>query len=101
MTYESWVGLNVIDKDLYQKYREAMKPLLVKYGGGFRFDFWTQETLKADTEKTINRIFAIYFESKEAKLAFFADPDYKEIRKKYFEPAVSETHTMAEYERNS
>ncbi|MCZ6856513.1 MAG: hypothetical protein O7F70_00805 [Gemmatimonadetes bacterium] len=32
-------GLNVADNDGYQAYRDAMFPLLERFGGGFRYDF--------------------------------------------------------------
>lgn len=65
MAYERLVGLQVTDPGMYQKYREAMKPLLERHGGGFRYDFWIQETLKSEAKSPINRVFVIYFQDKE------------------------------------
>lgn len=99
MAYERLVGLQVTDPAVYQQYREAMYPLLKLYGGGFRYDFWIQDTLKSETNDPINRVFLIYFRDKESSDVFFSRPDYLEIRKKYFEASVSSTTILASYER--
>ncbi|MCT8333868.1 DUF1330 domain-containing protein [Leptospira sp. 85282-16] len=96
---ETIVGLQVKDDELYSKYRSEMKYLLEKYEGGFRYDFKIQETLKSETDNSINRVFLIYFKNKEIKLSFFADPEYKKIRETYFVPSVESTTQIAEYER--
>lgn len=51
MTWERIVGLEVIDQELYKQYRLAMMPILENYGGGFRYDFLIQDTLKVEYEK--------------------------------------------------
>ena len=98
MSYQILVGLNVTDAEGYQQYRDAMAPLLEQYGGGFRYDFWTSEVLKAETEDAINRVFVIYFKDRESKQAFFSDPDYQPIRNRYYESSVKATTIIAEYE---
>ncbi|MEO9886915.1 MAG: DUF1330 domain-containing protein [Balneola sp.] len=97
MPYEILVGLNVTDDELYQKYRDEMTPILKNYGGGFRYDFLIEKVLKTDSESKINRVFAIYFESEEAKNEFFLNDKYLQIKQKYFTPSVSETTIIAEY----
>lgn len=97
--WETIVGLQVKDDELYTQYRAEMKELLEKYEGGFRYDFKIGETLKSETKNPINRVFLIYFKNKERKLSFFADPDYKKVREKYFVPSVESTTQIAEYER--
>ncbi|MBL8992299.1 MAG: DUF1330 domain-containing protein [Spirochaetia bacterium] len=99
MAFESWMGLEVTDDVGYNAYREGMKPILEKYGGGFRYDFRIAETLRSDSSKPINRVFAIYFESKASRENFFSDPEYKKVREKYFTPSVNAVTTMAEFER--
>ncbi|MCW7469459.1 DUF1330 domain-containing protein [Leptospira kanakyensis] len=99
LSLETIIGIQVKDDELYTKYRTEMKYLLDKYEGGFRYDFKIQETLKSETESSINRLFLIYFKNKERKLSFFADPEYKKIREKYFVPSVESTTQIAEYER--
>nr|WP_244934836.1 DUF1330 domain-containing protein [Leptospira jelokensis] len=98
-SFETIVGLQVIDESLYAEYRNAMKDILEQYEGGFRYDFKIQETLKSETKNPINRVFLIYFKNKERKQSFFADPEYKKIREKYFVPSVESTTQIAEYER--
>ncbi|TGK82166.1 DUF1330 domain-containing protein [Leptospira noumeaensis] len=99
LSLETIIGIQVKDDELYAKYRAEMKYLLDKYEGGFRYDFKIQETLRSETENSINRLFLIYFKNKENKLSFFADPEYKNIREKYFVPSVESTTQIAEYER--
>lgn len=99
MAHEMLVGLHVIDDASYQTYREAMTPLLAQYGGGFRFDFTVAKTLKPASDHPINRLFAIYFASREQKEAFYAHPDYLAIKAKWFEPAVKGRTVLAAYER--
>nr|WP_246843697.1 DUF1330 domain-containing protein [Leptospira biflexa] len=99
LSLETIVGLQVKDEVLYAEYRKAMKPILEQYEGGFRYDFKIQEMLKSETKEPINRVFLIYFKNKESKLNFFADPEYKKVREKYFVPSVESTTQIAEYER--
>ncbi len=98
MPFENLVGLDVADEATYQSYREAMLPILNRYGGGFRYDFRVSEVLKSETDSEINRVFIIHFPDRAAKEAFFADADYLEARAKYFEPSVATVTILSEYE---
>ncbi|EMY70934.1 DUF1330 domain-containing protein [Leptospira vanthielii] len=97
--YETVVGLKVSDDELYTNYRKAMTPLLIKYEGGFRYDFKIQETLISEDPKPINRLFLIFFKNKELKDLFFKDPEYLKIRETFFTPSVESTTILSEYER--
>ena len=97
--YELLIGLHVIDNEGYQKYREGMMPILARMGGGFRYDFTIDETLRSEADHPINRLFAIYFPDVTTRAAFFSDPEYQEVRNKYFEPAVQGSTVIATYER--
>jgi uncharacterized protein (DUF1330 family) len=97
--YEVIVGLEVTDDNLYNKYREGMKPILSNYGGGFRYDFKIAQTLKSESDGPINRLFAIYFESKDSMDQFFSNEDYLKVRSEFFEPSVSSTTMISGYER--
>jgi uncharacterized protein (DUF1330 family) len=99
MTYETMVGLTVTDDVSYQRYREAMTPLLAEHGGGFRYDFTIDKVLKSASEHPINRVFAIYFGNKAQMEAFFAHPEYLVIRAKFFEGAVQGVTIFGSYER--
>jgi uncharacterized protein (DUF1330 family) len=99
MAYERVVAMQVDDAESYRKYREAMEPLLIKSGGRFRFDFWIAEVLRSETAKKMNRVFVITFDSKQQSDDFFATAEYKEIRKTFFTPAVSDVTTIAEFEQ--
>ena len=93
------VGLNVIDEEAYQKYRDEMTPILKSYGGGFGYDFKVSEVLKSRTEAPINRVFTIYFSDEDSMNAFFSNDEYLKIREKHFEMSVTDTTIIATYDR--
>ena len=99
MAYERCVGLQVVDEALYGQYRQAMLPILTRFGGRFRYDFKIHETLKSETAAPINRVFVIAFESKADNDAFFKDPDYLKVRETFYKPSVAQATTLAAYER--
>jgi len=98
MAHELLVGLTVTDDDSYAQYRAAMTPLLTAHGGGFRYDFTISKVLKSASAHPINRLFAIYFESKAQKDAFYSNPDYLAIKARYFERAVAGRTIIAAYD---
>jgi uncharacterized protein (DUF1330 family) len=95
---EILVGLQVTDDATYAAYRAHMMPLLAAHGGSFVVDVRVSEVLKSPESKAINRLFTIRFPSIEQHDAFFAHPDYKAVRAKYFEPSVAATSRIARYE---
>ena len=99
MTFEMIYGMNVVDDVKYQQYRESIAPLLAEHGGGFRYDFVVSHTLKSEATHPINRVFAIYFPTREQKDAFFANPAYKQVRAALYVNAVNGSTMIAEYER--
>lgn len=99
MTHEMMVGLTVTDDDLYQQYRTAIAPLLAAHGGGFRYDFTVAKVLKSASHHSINRIFAIYFGSKEQMDRFFAHPDYLATKAEFFARSVTGTTIFGAYDR--
>ena len=98
MPYERIVGLEVTDQDAYTQYRTEMAPLMDAAGGEFRYDFDVARVLRGENDARINRAFVIRFPSQAASERFFADPRYLEIRRRLFEPSVSSTVLIAEYE---
>jgi len=88
MAYERIMGLDVIDDQEYQKYREAMQPILKAFGGSFGFDFKVSEVLLSKTEDSINRVFTITFPSQKNMEDFFSDNDYLAVKEKYFNQSV-------------
>ncbi|MDO6763626.1 DUF1330 domain-containing protein [Agarivorans sp. 1_MG-2023] len=100
MSYEMLVGLHVLDDDMYQQYRDAMRPILSSYGGGFGYDFKVSEVLRPEENSDINRVFTIYFSDGAAKEAFFANPEYLKVREHYFEASVASTTIIASYEKS-
>jgi uncharacterized protein (DUF1330 family) len=99
MSFERCVGLEIGNEPLYQQYREAMTPILAKHGGTFRYDFKVSEVLKSETPAPINRVFFLSFKDKEAHDAFFADPDNKQVRDKFFKPSVLNSTILGGYNR--
>lgn len=99
MTVEMLVGLNVVDDDMYQAYRDEITPILENYGGGFSCDFKILEVLKSPTEKPINRVFTIYFPDKASMESFFSNAEYLEIKQRHFESSVAGTTIISTYER--
>ena len=99
MALEMLVGLNVVDDEAYQSYRDEMTPILKSYGGGFGYDFKVSEVLKSKTEAPINRVFTIYFSSEDSMNSFFSNDDYLKIKKRHFEKSVTDTTIIATYER--
>lgn len=96
--FEILVGLQVKDDATYAEYRAHMLPILKAHGGSFIIDMRVSEVLKSPEEKPINRLFTIRFPSVEQHDAFFAHPEYKAVRAKYFEPSVAATSRIARYE---
>lgn len=100
MPRELVMGLMVDDDAGYARYRELMRPLLAEHGGGFRYDFRVSEVLATRADHPINRVFTIHFRDRGARAAFFADPRYREIRRRWFEPSVRAATVIGEYERD-
>ncbi len=86
---EILVGLQVTDEATYATYRAHMTPLLTARGGSFGVDVRVGELLKNPGSEPFNRLFTIRFPSRAAHDAFFADPEYLEVRKRYFDASVS------------
>ncbi|MCG7499185.1 DUF1330 domain-containing protein [Vibrio sp. Of7-15] len=99
MSYEMLVGLNVVDSEVYQQYREAMTPILASYGGGFGFDGKVSEVLLPLGSEDINRVFTIFFKDRHAMEQFFAHPEYLKIKEQYFQKSVASTVIIASYDK--
>lgn len=100
MSIEMLVGLNVVDEEQYQKYRELMTPVLQRYGGGFGYDFKVSKVLQSKTTAPINRVFTIYFGNKDMMDSFFSNHEYLKIKQQYFEQSVTDTTIISTYERS-
>ncbi|MBL7004404.1 MAG: DUF1330 domain-containing protein [Gammaproteobacteria bacterium] len=99
MSFERIMGLEVTNDEDYQQYREGMMPILESFGASFGFDFKIAEVLKSKTNKSINRVFTIDFPSKEVMEAFFADPNYLEVKEKYFNSSVKSVTIISTHEK--
>ncbi len=99
MAFEMIVGLNVVDDEAYQSYRDEMTPILKTYGGGFGYDFKVSDVLKSKTEAPINRVFTIYFSNEDSMNSFFSNNKYLRVKHRRFEKSVTDTTIIATYER--
>ncbi len=99
MAVEMLVGLNVVDDEAYQLYRDEMTPILKNSGGGFGYDFKVAEVLRSKTKAPINRVFTIYFPNADTMNAFFSHDDYFKVKQRHFEKSVTDTTIIATYER--
>lgn len=100
MSHEALVALEITNENLYQDYRNHMTPLLKTFDGGFRYDFKVSEVLKNEGGKKINRVFVIYFGSKEKMDSFFSHPDYLKFKQEFFAPSVGDVTIISEYSRD-
>lgn len=97
--FDRLVGINVIDEETYQKYRDEMTPILISMGGEFRYDLKVGEMLKSDSKNSINRMFIISFPDEKTHDDFFDLEEYKAIKAKFFVPAVESATLIAQYDR--
>ncbi len=91
------VGLNVVDGKKYEAYRENMKPILSKYGGGFNYDFKVAEVFLSQAEHDINRLFTIHFPDRKTMKSFFSDDEYAKVKKQFYDHAVTSATVLADY----
>jgi len=101
MTFERIVGLDVIDNEEYQKYREGMLPILKTYGGAFGYDFLVSDVLLAKGESNINRVFTIEFPDKQVMERFFSDPNYVAVQNKHLKNSINSKTVISMHEKNS
>ena len=91
------VGLNVVDEELYARYRAGMMPILERHRGFFRHDFRIAEVLRSEVSHPVNRLFVISFPDAETRDAFFESDEYLDVRREFFEPAVEGATILATY----
>lgn len=99
--YEMLVGLEVSDDGIYSQYREAMKPILATYQGGFGFDFVVSQVLLSQVDAPINRVFTIHFPSQKQAESFFSDSEYLNVKQQYFTASVAHTTIISSYEKHA
>ena len=97
--FERLVGLQVVNEEGYQAYREAMYPILQKHGGDFGYDFRVSEALRNPAGHPVNRVFTMHFPDEAASQAFFSNERYLAVREKYFSGSVGHVTIIAAYEK--
>ncbi|MFT6987947.1 MAG: hypothetical protein ACJAT7_003813 [Psychromonas sp.] len=101
MSFERIMGLDVINEEEYQKYRENMIPILHSFGGSFGFDFKISEVLKSKTDDVINRVFTLDFPSKKIMEEFFSNPAYLAVKENFFIHSVKSVTIISMHEKNT
>jgi uncharacterized protein (DUF1330 family) len=96
-TFVQLYGLEVRDQAAYSEYRARMTPLLQAHGGSFGIDLEVSRVLKGPRGAALNRVFSILFPDRAASARFFADEDYRTVRKHWFEPAVGRIEVLGEW----
>jgi len=99
MAYERIMGIYVSDAEEYQRYREAMIPILHSYGGSFGFDFEVSKVLLSKTDDEINRVFTLDFPSKDVMESFFNSQEYVAVKKRHFDVSVASKTIISMHEK--
>ena len=99
--FERIMGLNVIDDLEYQKYREAMLPILKTFGGYFGYDFRISEVLLSKTKDEINRVFTIEFPNKQKMEEFFSCPDYIAVQNRHLKNSINSKTVISMHEKST
>ena len=86
-------GLEVKDDAGYARYRQEMTPILMRYGGGFGCDFVVAQVLIGPNPRT-NRVFTLAFPDRASRERFFADPQYRAVRARWFEQSVGAVEVL-------
>ena len=71
---ETLMALNVVDPDLYAKYRAAMTPLLEAHGGSFGLDLWVGEVLRAPRPEAVQSAVYDHLPVARATRSVFLEP---------------------------
>ncbi|MEN8374730.1 MAG: DUF1330 domain-containing protein [Gemmatimonadota bacterium] len=95
--HDTLVALNVVDDDLYDRYRAGMTPLLEARGGFFGHDFRVGEVLRSAVDHPVNRVFVISFPDEATRESYFASEDYLAVRREFFDPAVEGATVLAQW----
>ena len=69
--------LKVHDPAMFQRYREAVTPLVDRFGGRFRVRGGELEVLEGDWP--LPRLVIIEFQSRDAARLFYDSPEYQKI----------------------
>lgn len=94
-------GIHVTDQEEYARYREAMTPILHRFGGSFGYDLVVGEVKKTEAPHPINRVFTMRFPDAARSTAFFADARYREVRARHFEGAVAGVSSLGVLTRDA
>jgi uncharacterized protein (DUF1330 family) len=69
--------LKVHDPAMFQRYREAVSPLVDRFGGRYRVRGGELEVLEGDWP--LPRLVVIEFQSRDAARLFYDSPEYQQI----------------------
>lgn len=69
--------LEVTDAKTFERYREAVAPLVDRYGGRYRIRGGDTEVLEG--EWSVSRLVVIEFQTRDAARLFYESPEYQQI----------------------
>lgn len=69
--------LDVTDPDTFERYREAVAPLIDRFGGRYRIRGGYTDVLEGEWD--VPRLVVIEFPSREAARLFYDSPEYQQI----------------------
>lgn len=81
------VDIDVQDQEGFARYREAVPPVVAKFGGRYLVKAGTLHPMESDFE--LKRLVIIEFPSMEAARAFYESPEYAPLLKLRLESAPS------------
>lgn len=75
------IALKINDQEAYDRYREALRPLMQRSGVKVAKEYLVGEALHSQApDESVNRVAMFSFTDAGTKAAFFSDPDYERAR---------------------
>ncbi|KAA0107627.1 DUF1330 domain-containing protein [Methylobacterium sp. P1-11] len=81
------VDIDVQDQERFARYREAVPPVVAKFGGRYLVKAGTLHSMEGDFE--LKRLVILEFPSMDAARAFYESPEYAPLLKLRLESAPS------------
>ena len=81
------VDMDVVDPDLFGRYRENVEPFIHKHGGEYLARGGTVEVFEGDMD--MHRVVLFRFPSRDAIRTFLADPEYQDLKQVRFASAIT------------
>jgi uncharacterized protein (DUF1330 family) len=99
-SFEMQIAIHVRSDDEFRAYRDAIAPILDRYGGRLVHDFRVSEVFVSEADLPVNRISMLRFPDEQARRAFFEDSEYLSAKERYLEAAIAGSEVLAAYRRS-